>query len=135
MDNVKYKRAKKPPTDIGGILKLCWEFWLGFIARGELNIWKELNNNIFNNGDITWQQRQHHQKDLLPHLPDCDVVVGQSTTLFTLQELAEKYKPSKFWRYTHSNFYRMYPQYLEKYRNKKFRMLEIGLDPGSGRLL
>jgi hypothetical protein len=69
--------------------------------------------------------------DLLPHLEDCD----KPQSSMSLQQLATKYRPSKFVRYAHTNFDRTYPDYLEKYRTKKFRMLEIGLDTGNGTLL
>ena len=69
--------------------------------------------------------------DLLPHLKNCNK--PQSSR--TLKEMAAHYKPSKFYRYVHTNFDRFYPQYLEKYRGKEFRMLEIGLDTGFGSLL
>ena len=53
-DNVEYEiKSKEAIIGGGGILKLFLVFLLGFIARGELNIWKKLNNNIFNDGDIT----------------------------------------------------------------------------------
>jgi hypothetical protein len=69
--------------------------------------------------------------DLMPHLKDCDK--PQSSR--TLKEMALHYKPTKFYGYLHANFDRFYPQYLEKYRGKHFRMLEIGLDTGNGTLL
>eukprot|EP00977_Amphora_coffeiformis_P003404 scaffold630_cov174-Amphora_coffeaeformis.AAC.24 len=69
--------------------------------------------------------------DLLPHLTNCD----KPPSTRTLQEMAKDYQPSKFWRYAHTSFDRFYPNYLEKYRAKKFRMLEIGLDTGQGSLL
>ena len=72
-----------------------------------------------------------YMRDSLPHLPNCDM--PQSS--LSLRQLANKYQPSKFFRYAHTNFDRIYPEYLEKYRTKKFRMLEIGLDTGSGSLL
>jgi hypothetical protein len=69
--------------------------------------------------------------DLLPHLQNCELPQSPAS----LSELAEKYKPSKFWRYAHTNFDRFYPEHLEKYRTKVFKMLEIGLDTGAGSLL
>ena len=66
--------------------------------------------------------------DLLPHLENCN----KEQSSLSLQQLATKYQPSKFVRYAHTNFDRIYPQYLEIYRTKKFRMLEIGLDTGAG---
>jgi hypothetical protein len=69
--------------------------------------------------------------DLLPHLKDCDK--PQSTR--TLQEMASVYQPTKFYGYLHANYDRFYPQYMDKYRTKYFRMLEIGLETGKGALL
>ena len=69
--------------------------------------------------------------DLLPHLRNCE----KPQSPLSLSEMAEKYKPSKFYRYAHTNFDRFYPNYMEKYRTKHFRMLEIGLDTGQGSLL
>ncbi|CAB9497215.1 2''-O-methyltransferase [Seminavis robusta] len=69
--------------------------------------------------------------DLLPWLKDCE----KPQSPRTLQEMAAVYKPSKFYAYLHTNFDRFYPQYMEKYRTKHFRMLEIGLDTGQGSLL
>jgi hypothetical protein len=77
------------------------------------------------------QQTARIGTDLLPHLKDCDKPQSERT----LQEMAEAYKPTKFYYYLHTNFDRFYPQYMEKYRTKYFRMLEIGLDTGSGSLL
>ena len=74
----------------------------------------------------------------LAHLADC--VEPQSTTL---QLIGQKHRPSKFGYshshgsapgkrvYTHTSFDRIYPEYLEPYRRKKFRLLEIGLDSGA----
>lgn len=69
--------------------------------------------------------------DLLPHLKNCDKPQSKRT----LTEMAAHYKPTKFYGYMHTNFDRFYPQYMEKYRGKYFRMLEIGLDTGTGSLL
>ena len=73
----------------------------------------------------------------LQHLEYC--VKGE---LKSLQELSEKYRPSKFGyhpakgkTYLHTHYQTYYPQWLDAYRNKKFKMLEIGLDSGSGSLL
>lgn len=52
----------------------------------------------------------------------------------TLAELADKYKPSKF-RYTHCAYQRFYANIFEPYRDINFKMLEIGIDTGSGSLL
>jgi hypothetical protein len=64
---------------------------------------------------------------------NCCTTVTQSP--LSLQGLAKVYRPTKFWGYAHTNYDRIYPQYLEVYRFKKFRMLEIGLDTGNGILL
>jgi hypothetical protein len=69
--------------------------------------------------------------DLMPHLKDCDKPQSNRT----LNEMSGHYKPTKFYHYLHANFDRFYPQYMEKYRGKYFRMLEIGLDTGNGSLL
>ena len=76
-----------------------------------------------------WKEKA--QADLLPHLRNCE----KAQSPLTLTEMAQKYKPSKFYRYGHTNFDRFYPNYMEKYRTKHFRMLEIGLDTGQGSLL
>jgi predicted O-methyltransferase YrrM len=69
--------------------------------------------------------------DLLPHLPTCD----KPQSPLSLPQLARLYQPSKFWGYAHTNYDRVYPHYLEAYRGKHFRMLEIGLSTGQGSLL
>ena len=69
--------------------------------------------------------------DLLPRLKDCD----RPQSHRSLPELAKLYQPSKFWKYAHTSFDRFYPTYLEPYRTKYFRLLEIGLDTGQGSLL
>jgi len=89
------------------------------------------NNKIMGSND-----KQHTEygyggyQDLLPHLQNCD----KPQSRLSLQQLAKIYKPTKF-TYSHSNYDRIYPFYLERYRYKKFRMLEIGLDTGNGSLL
>jgi len=75
--------------------------------------------------------QQFHRQDFLPHLPDCN----KPQSPLSLTELGKKYKPTKFVKYAHTNYNRLYPLYLEKYRTKKFRMLEIGLDSGAGSLM
>lgn len=51
-----------------------------------------------------------------------------------LAELADIYKPSKF-TFSHAAYQRFYPVIFEPYRDKEFKMLEIGIDTGSGSLL
>lgn len=53
----------------------------------------------------------------------------------TMAQLAAKHKPSKFTGLKHTKYYNMYPQLMERYRTKRFRMMEIGLDSGDGSLL
>lgn len=69
-------------------------------------------------------------------LEDCPINITDS-----LDSLASIYQPTKFgWRqgkmkYFHTGFQRFYPLWMEEYRRKKFKMLEIGLDTGMGSLL
>jgi hypothetical protein len=76
-------------------------------------------------------QEEQYEVDLLPQLEDCN----QPQSPHSLQELAMKYKPTKFVGYAHTNYDQIYPQYLERYRYKKFKFLEIGMDTGNGTLL
>jgi hypothetical protein len=89
------------------------------------------DNNITFHVNRRHDQQLQNIHDLLPHLADCD----RPQSPLSLQQLAQKYKPTKFVGYAHSNYDRIYPFYMERHRWKKFRMLEIGLDTGSGSLL
>lgn len=64
------------------------------------------------------------------HLPHCEL----EQSPHSLAELADKYRPSKF-TLSHTRYQRFYPRWLEEYRYRKFRMLEIGIDNGKGSLL
>lgn len=66
----------------------------------------------------------------LDHLRDCDRIQSEKS----LKQLAVEYGPSKF-TFSHSNYQRFYPRWLEEYRWKRFKMLEIGIDTGKGSLL
>ena len=74
--------------------------------------------------------------DRLKGLPDCTIPLNG-----TLADLSAIYQPTKFGyvdgvhKYRHVGFQRIYPLWLEQYRTKKFKMLEIGLDSGRGSLL
>ena len=131
--------------------KLVVVFVLGFLTRGYLVVFDHEFQDYSVEGTSFQRpqhqeedrnkpppkQQQHHQHqhqqhhDILSHLPKCD----QPQSPLSLAELAAQYRPSKFVRYAHTNFDRIYPQYLEPYRFKQFRMLEIGLDTGAGSLL
>lgn len=66
----------------------------------------------------------------LDHLPRCDLEQSRHS----LAELAKMYAPTKF-TFSHAQYQRFYPRWFEEYRYRKFRMLEIGIDTGSGSLL
>eukprot|EP00240_Pyramimonas_obovata_P005643 CAMPEP_0118921980 /NCGR_PEP_ID=MMETSP1169-20130426/1074_1 /TAXON_ID=36882 /ORGANISM="Pyramimonas obovata, Strain CCMP722" /LENGTH=339 /DNA_ID=CAMNT_0006862787 /DNA_START=149 /DNA_END=1165 /DNA_ORIENTATION=- len=53
----------------------------------------------------------------------------------TLESLARKYKPTKFFPYLHTGYHRFYETFFEQYRSRPLRMLEIGLDSGAGTLM
>ena len=98
---------------------------IGFLLGMQSNS-SSLFSELFDKSEATEEKQQQqenkvHSVDLLPHLRNCDKPQSE----LTLPELAQKYKPSKFFRYAHSNFDRFYPNYMEKYRTKHFRMLEI----------
>lgn len=59
---------------------------------------------------------------------------GIKSSRKSLAKLADIYKPSKF-SYSHSFYQRFYPIILESYRDKEFKMIEIGIDTGRGSLL
>jgi len=83
-------------------------------------------------------KRKSVSENSLEHLDNCEM--GK---IKPLQELSEKYKPSKFGyhpatkqkSYLHNHYQTYYPQWLGEYRTKKFKFLEIGLESGQGSLL
>jgi hypothetical protein len=91
-------------------------------------------------GKAARDQGQQPCADQLPHLEHLEACelpqVGAS-----LDRLASLYRPSKFGYgssgkiHLQTNYQRLYPRWLEAYRNKKFKMLEIGLESGRGSLL
>lgn len=82
---------------------------------------------------------------LLDHLAPCDAAQDPRT----LAELGDFYKPSKFgWHrvpggprstpdayrgkvFSHTDYAFLYAPYLEEYRTKRFRLLELGIDTGA----
>lgn len=65
---------------------------------------------------------------------DLKIWLGNRNDQSSLVDLAEKYRPSKF-TYSHSAYQRFYPTFLEKYRKRKVKMLEMGIDTGAGSML
>merc|ERR1712216_77999 len=53
----------------------------------------------------------------------------------SLQSLAHKYMPTKFFPYLHTGYHRFYDKLFEPLRHKRIKFLEIGLDNGNGSLL
>lgn len=84
-------------------------------------------------GQIVYERQRSAR---LSDLRDCPVPSNN-----TLMDLAENFQPTKFgyvdgeMKYLHVGFQRFYPLWMEEYRGKHFKMLEIGLDSGKGSLL
>lgn len=85
-------------------------------------------------------QGQRPCADQSPYLEHLEVCERQQVDA-SLDGLARRYRPSKFGYgssgkiHLQTNYQRLYPRWLEAYRHKKFKMLEIGLESGRGSLL
>lgn len=120
------------------VLNLRCGLGLGIKSGTGDNQWIRIERTIENPGQINGDGTDQEEAfDHFDSLPDCK----KPQSPRSMSAMAKHYQPSKFGykdgkvELLHCYYQTVYPQLMERYRTKVFRMVEIGLDSGAGSLL